>query len=58
MRETTLGGNQWKDEARRFDWKVKGEKEKEETSKEETKNIDEEIVLNSMEIQTFILEFV
>ena len=63
MRETTLGGNRWKDETKRLDWKVKGEKATEEDPSRWDSNAEgrqaavEDVVLNPMEIRTFIVEF-
>jgi lysosomal alpha-mannosidase len=63
MRETTLGGNRWKDETKRLDWKVKGEEATEEDPLRSDSNVEgregevEDVLLNAMEIRTFIVEF-
>jgi len=56
IRETTLGGNQWKDEKETLDWKIKGGK----MAVEKPNNIpdnDDNITLQPMQIRTFIVEF-
>ena len=56
IRETTLGGNQWKDEKENLEWKIKGEK----MAVKKPKNVpdnDDNIILQPMEIRTFIVEF-
>ena len=58
IRETTLGGNQWKDEKEALDWKIKGE-ESSKSTKEcgNNQSMKDEIVLQPMDIRTFIAEF-
>ena len=63
MRETTLGGNRWKDEVRRFDWKLKDGGEAVEADKTpEATGTDEatgafDVTLGPMQIRTFVVEF-
>ena len=62
MRETTLGGNQWKEDSQRLEWNVQGEKAtstplKEVNFGEERQKQLEDVILEPMEIKTFIVEF-
>ena len=61
IRETTLGGNQWKNEAERFNWVSASDVEltERELSLQITnyRNQDETIVFQPMEIKTFILYY-
>ncbi|CAG7723264.1 unnamed protein product [Allacma fusca] len=70
IRETTLGGNQWKDEAKRFQWKVVGAQEGLSEERKATQTVDDSastntyhtleesaaktITLSPMQIRTFI----
>ena len=56
IKETTLGGNQWKEDLIRLDWRVKGEKLGGETATE-TSFKDDEVTLQPFQIRTFIIEF-
>jgi lysosomal alpha-mannosidase len=55
IREATLGGNQWKTEAKRFDWTAENEKMEFEDRAVPTKVHDDDIVLNPMQIRTFVV---
>ena len=58
IRETTLGGNQWIEDSKRFDWKVQGQQPMTAQAAVEEKVADvDDILLNPMEIRTFIVEF-
>ena len=65
MRETTLGGNRWKDEVQRLDWKTEGEKatsriRTERGSKATTQKATNDafdVELGPMQIRTFVVEF-
>jgi len=66
IKETTLGGNQWKEDREALQWKIKGEKEedlewkineKSFQSKKVEESVLENIVLEPLEIRTFIIEF-
>jgi len=56
IKETTLGGNQWKDEKETLDWKIKGGKMAVEKPNNMPDN-DDNITLQPMQIRTFIVEF-
>ena len=55
VKETTLGGNQWKEDLTRLDWKVKGEKLSSEKPAESSS--EDEVTLQPLQIRTFIIEF-
>ena len=55
VKETTLGGNQWKEDLTRLDWKVKGEKLSSEKPAESSS--EGEVTLQPLQIRTFIIEF-
>jgi hypothetical protein len=58
MRETTLGGNRWKDEVQRLRWKVKGDEAAAEVEDgTEATEADFDVVLNPLQIRTFVAEF-
>ena len=62
MRETTLGGNQWKEDSQRLEWNAEGEKAtssplNEVNLDEEKRKQLEDVILEPMEIKTFIVEF-
>jgi hypothetical protein len=59
MRETTLGANQWKNEATRFSWNVEeGHRapRDQQRNNEDGEN-DDDILLRPMEIRTFVVGF-
>ncbi len=62
MRETTLGGNRWKDEVTRLDWKVAATKATDDggsnaaaTGKAASQAF--EVLLGPLEIRTMVVEF-
>ena len=63
IKETTLAGNQWKEDREALQWKVKGEslesmfEEELASSKSEEESVKENIGLELLEIRTFIIEF-
>lgn len=60
IREATLAGNQWLNEAKTFEFTAEGEKKRRSTNEvneDETKNVDKFVItLKPMEIRTFILQ--
>jgi hypothetical protein len=54
-KETTLGGNQWKEDLSRLNWNIKGEKKTPEKGADST--LVDDITLEPLQIRTFIIEF-